>query len=332
MARKHIFYVHGRNTKPTPAALRRMLRLAIGSGLHRVDQRAARMFEESDVEFTVAYFGDLMNELMLRARPELRESMIYLRGKWYEPHLRDWAPLDELTARPTRRHAQSDYKQLIRNHKNQRFLDDLAHVFGPVSSVTGLTTYAVKRLFPDFGAYLTTRTWASQIRERLQARLKRALARGDEIALVSHSMGCVVSYDVLWKLSRLHEHQKVRGRKVSLWLTLGCPLGESTIRDQLYDSNEPEDGRYPANILDWVNIAAHDDFVARDSTVADDFRRMLERGLVRKIKDMSRIYTFWIGSKGSNPHKSYGYLNHPAVARVLARWIRRDGPSTRSLH
>jgi hypothetical protein len=323
MAQKHIFYVHGRNIKPTAAALKRMLRLAIGSGLRRVDRRAAELFEGPEVRFTVAYFGDLMNELMLLARPELRSSMVNLRDKWYEPHLRDWDPLDKLIARPTREHTQSDYRQLIHKHKNQRFRDDLAHVFGPVSSVTGLTTYAVKRLFPDFGGYLTTRTWASQIRARLQGRLKRALARGDEIALVSHSMGCVVSYDVLWKLSRLYEHQRVHDRKVSLWLTLGCPLGERTIRDELYDSNEPDDGRYPSNIVNWVNIAAHDDFVARDATVADDFKKMVERGLVERIKDMSRIYTFWIGSKGSNPHKSYGYLNHPKVARVLARWIRR---------
>jgi hypothetical protein len=323
MTHKHIFYVHGRNIKPTPAALKRMLRLAITSGLSRVDRQAAALFEESEVEFTVAYFGDLMNELMLQARPDIRTSMVLLRDKWYEPHHRDWAPLDELIARPTRRHAQRDYKQLIRKHKNQRFLDDLAHVFGPVSSVTGLTTYAVKRMFPDFGAYLTSRAWASQIRARLQRRLKRALARGDEIALVSHSMGSVVSYDVLWKLSRLSEHQAVHNRKVSLWLTLGCPLGEKSIRDELYDSNEPDDGVYPSNIVNWVNVAAHDDFVARDATVADDFKKMLERGLVQRVKDMSRIYTFWVGSKGSNPHKSYGYLNHPTVARVLARWIRR---------
>ncbi len=323
MAPKHIIYVHGRNVKPTHAALKRMLLLAIGSGLRRVDRRAAERFEESDIKFTVAYYGDIMSELMVLARPELRSSMILLREKWYEPHLRDWAPLDQLMARPNRQHCQSDYKQVIRQHKNQRFLDDLAHMFGPVSSVTGLTTYAVKRMFPDFGAYLTSRRWASQIRARLQGRLKRALARGDEVALVSHSMGCVVSYDVLWKLSRLHEHRTVHDRKVSLWLTLGCPLGEKTIRDELYDSNEPEDGMYPSNVHNWVNIAAHDDFVARDGTVADDFRKMVERGLIGRIKDLSRIYTFWIGSKGSNPHKSYGYLNHPTVARVLARWIRK---------
>ncbi len=323
MPQKHVFFVHGRNTKPEPAALKRLVRRALRARLERVDSAAAELFASSDIKFTVAYYGDLMNELMIRANPELRQSMIWRKDAWFEPYQRDASHLEQLVSRPTRRHAKRDYLALVNEFKNRRFWNEVARVLGPVGSVTGLTNYAINRLFPDFGAYLNSRVWASNIRARLQERLKRALARGDDVALIAHSMGCVVSYDVLWKLSRMDEHRTVRDRKISLWLTLGSPLGERSIRNELYDAHEPDDGLYPANIGEWINIAAHHDFVTHDWTVADDFGEMRARKLVDRITDLPRIYTFWIGSKGSNPHKSYGYLNHPTVARVFAKWIKR---------
>jgi hypothetical protein len=323
MPRKHIFYVHGRNTKPAPAVFTRQVKTALGARLRRVSSKAADVFENADTRFTVAYYGDLMNDLMVQAQPELTNSMLSRNGKWLEPHGHDAASLEQLIRRSTRSHTENDYKQLVGKHRNRRFLSDVARLFGPVGSITGFTTYAIKRMFPDFGAYLTSRKWSSQIRARLQGKLRRALARGDDVALIAHSMGCIVSYDVLWKLSRIHEHRAIHDRKISLWLTLGCPLGERSIRNELYDADEPDDGLYPTNILNWVNVAAHDDFVTQDGTVANDFSEMVERNLVKNIKDLSRIYTFWVGSKGSNPHKSFGYLNHPAVARVVAKWLQR---------
>jgi hypothetical protein len=226
------------------------------------------------VKFTVAYYGDLMNELMVQANPELKKSLIWRNDKWFEPHQRDESHLEQLLLRANAKHTERDYKQLVSEFKNPRFLKEVARVLGPVGSFTGLTNYAINRLFPDFGAYLNSRMWASNIRARLQGRLKRALAQGDDIALISHSMGCVVSYDVLWKLSRMDEHRTVRDRKISLWLTLGCPLGARSIRTDLYDAYEPDDGLYPSNILDWINVAAHQDFVTHDGTVADDFHEM----------------------------------------------------------
>jgi hypothetical protein len=135
-------------------------------------------------------------------------------------------------------------------------------------------------------------------------------------------MGSIVAYDVLWKLSRLSEHCRLHDSKVSLWLTAGSPLGDSSIRGCLYDSNEGDDGLYPTNVRNWVNVSARDDFVAHDGTVADDFNDMMRRGLVDRIHDLPRIHTFWVGEAGVIPHKVYGYFNHPAFARVLASWIR----------
>jgi hypothetical protein len=276
----------------------------------------------SRVRLTLAYFGDLTNGFLVEAQPRLTESMVRRRGRWFERPDTDGTDLERLLNRPTRRHTEQDYRELVRIHKSRRFLDDVVRVVGPIASVTGLGVYAIGRLFPDLGAYLTSRKWGSDIRLRLQRVLRPALVRGEDVALIAHSMGSIVAYDVLWKLSRLSEHRAVHDRKVSLWLTVGSPLGDGSIQECLYDSNEGDDGRYPANIVSWVNVAAYDDFVAHDGTVTDDFEAMARGGLAQRMQDLPRIYTFWVGAKGVNPHKFYGYLNHPAVARQLARWIR----------
>lgn len=324
MVKKHIIVVHGRGVKPQPAPLRRLIKRALVAGLERVDGNAARALAGSRVKLTVAYFGDLTTGIMAETSPETTDDLIRSRGKWYERAGRDARGLARLIARPTEHHTEEDYRDLLKHNKNHRFLDDVVKVVSPIASITGLGVYAVSKLFPDLGAYLSARAWGSEIRRRLQQKLRPALVRGDDVALVAHSMGCIVAYDVLWKLSRMSEHEAVRNRQVSLWLTLGSPLGDKFIRDSLYDSNEGDDGLYPANVRVWVNAAAEDDFVAHGGMIAEDFREMRRRGLVDDLRDLQDIYNFWVGSKGANPHKSYGYLNHPETARVLARWIRKD--------
>ena len=113
-----------------------------------------------------------------------------------------------------------------------------------------------------------------------------------------------------------------KSARVNLWLTLGNPLGEPGVIDNLYDSNEREDGKYPKDIINrWINISARDDFVAHDEKVSDDYRAMKQLGYVRELKDIVNIHNFWEGTQGSNPHKFYGYLDNPTVAREIAKWI-----------
>lgn len=74
-----------------------------------------------------------------------------------------------------------------------------------------------------------------------------------------------------------------------------------------------------------MNIAAHDDYVAHDGSIKDDFKEMWRGHDPRiagdDVEDVPRIYTFWVGNGACNPHKLYGYLNHPTVAARLAQWI-----------
>jgi len=323
-AKQHLIVIHGRATKPSEREKRRLVKKAILHGLGREAPRAAEKLRSGRVRFSFVYYGDISNELMIRSKGKTRGD---LRGR--DP-AHGGAPCEESGSfdadleRLFRRDkfSKSAYKKLLKEEDDNRALDNIASAVSGVLNFIGLSDNVIRWATPDMGAYLTTRTVGSAIRTRLQKPLGRALQRGEDVCLISHSMGCIVSYDVLWKYSRMSEYAHLRDKKVSRWITLGNPLGEPGVQDNLYDAHEGEDGRYPANIIDqWINIAAHDDFVAHDEDVRDDFKQMRRRHLVGSITD-HMIYNFWAGTSGSNPHKFYGYLDHPKVAGKIAEWIR----------
>ena len=52
---------------------------------------------------------------------------------------------------------------------------------------------------------------------------------------------------------------------------------------------------------------------------------MLELGLIESIDDDADIYNHFRNDRGLDPHKSYGYLMHRAVAGRVADWISASG-------
>lgn len=320
--KKHIIIIHGRSTKPQPHVKERLVMSALTRGLQRINNDAAKMIENQDVNVSVVYYGDVLNRIMLEHNPELKKEMICVQNKWYVPAENYEKQLEQLCNRSLYKHSEDDYYRLIKHQEVIKFGDDLATIISPVLSLFGISKNIIQKVLPDLGSYINSREVGSEIRERLQPILKKALSDGDDIALVSHSMGCIVAYDVLWKFSRMSEYKEVWDKKVSLWMTLGNPLGDPAVKESLYDSNEPKDGMYPKNIIQWMNISAKDDFVAHDGDVRDDFSHMLSRNYIQRIIDLPEICTFWEDRKGQcNPHKLYGYLNHPVVARRLIDWM-----------
>lgn len=320
--KKHIIIIHGRSTKPQQSIKQTLVNNALINGIQRINKKMAKAIEIGDVKVTVVYYGDILNQILVENRPELKKELVWIPDNWYVPDNTYNKPLQKLIKRPLEKHTKEDYDRLIEKQEIIKFGDDLATIASPFLSLIGITQKVINKLLLDLGSYLTSRVVGSQIRERLQPILRESLLVNDDIALISHSMGCMVSYDVLWKFSRMSEYKDLWEKKISLWMTLGNPLGEPAVKKSLYDSNEPNDGMYPTNIMDWINIRAVDDFVAHDGDIKDDFHQMLERNLIRSITDEPEIYTFWVDEKGKcNPHKLYGYLNHPVVSEKILNWL-----------
>ena len=161
----------------------------------------------------------------------------------------------------------------------------------------------------------------SQVREILKIPLRRMFAAGDRILVIGHSMGSIIAYDALWELW----HGEANLGRIELFLTLGSPLGMRFVKARLYGFHRnPLNQRFPGNIRHWINIAAQGDLTALDPEIKDDFAAMLEQGMIESIHDIPGIYTYFRNQHGLNVHRSYGYLAHPEVGRVVAEWWRTD--------
>lgn len=320
--KQHLIVIHGRATKPSEKEKRRLVKSSVLHGLDRVSPEAADKIRSKKVRLSLAYYGDVNNAEMIKAG---KKTAADLKGK---DSAHDNAPCElngsydaDLQQHFDRKtFTKSAYKKLLKDEKDSRAIDNVASAISGLLNIIGLSDNIIRAATPDMGAYMTTRQVGSLVRQRLQKILKPSLKRGDDICLVAHSMGCIVSYDVLWKFSRMSEYADIRDKRLTRWITIGNPLGEPGVQDNLYDANEKRDGKYPTNIGDWINIAAHDDFVAHDEDIGDDFRAMKRKGFAQSIRD-ERIYNFWAGDSGSNPHKHYGYLDHPSVAKEIADWV-----------
>lgn len=329
---QRIIMIHGRSTKPAKARHAAFLRKSLLQGLNRYDPRKAEKLENGSVEIDYVYYGDFNNRILAEASDKHRQTLTDT-----DPHSGN-APclpddgymeaIDELLR--FKRFDKRAYRRILEENDDLRFVDDIARAVSTIAAITTATflnEYSIKLATADMGAYLMTRKAGSAIRERLQAPLRRALKRGDDICLISHSMGCIVAYDVLWKFSRMSEYEDVRkdGNRVSKWITLGCPLGEAGVKANLYDANErtfdDSTDKHPYKIIDeWENIAAVDDFISHDATMKNDYRLMTKFDHLNSIKDQS-IYNCWAMDGAANPHKFYGYLANPATAKLIANWM-----------
>ena len=304
---------------------------SLANGLRRVDPLAAEQVRNGAIKILLAYYGDINNQLMTEAGDI---SASGLTGQ-NDPHFEFVPCLPEAPLRKALNQLTSiqdydgeAYGALLSYYNDSRWMDEIARSVSWLAETTALSEYVVKWATADMSEYLHTRKTGSEVRQRLQSHLRPALEQDENICLISHSMGAIVAYDVLWKYSHMSEYRHIqeRGSRVSLWLTIGCPLGEAGVRQNLYDAHERGEDRFPRHIVrEWVNIAAEDDFVAHDRTMADDFRDMRKLNFVDRIIDRT-IYNFWVKDETLDPHNFYGYLDNPCVAGHIANWItKRSG-------
>ena len=180
---------------------------------------------------------------------------------------------------------------------------------------------------------------ADQIRAPLEAALRRAWDQDIEPVILSHSMGSFVAYDVLWRFA----HRKTPGfreynrKRVKIFVTMGSPLGDPTIRDLLFSSHhsDHESRHYPTNIDFWHNYACLGDVVSHHKDFTEIFYRpMRDLKLFpankkhRTIDYVDLHNPFQVVTHAGNrdrekrnPHKSYGYLAQPRLGSWLADYL-----------
>jgi len=308
MPRPTILLVHGRSFKPPERELKRFWIAALRCGLERDRPEAVEAFNRANRE--LVYYGDLSNGYLLSI------------GETYDM-LSDLADRRACHADLVRRRrgdfGRDDYRRLPGRNAYREFLAD---TLGRPLSALRLTDRLVTMVSPDMAQYWNRdEAFGSEVRATMSVPLARALRRKGPVLLIAHSLGAVVAYDTLWKFSRTGEYRpEFSDRRIDLWITIGSPLSDETVRRHLRGSAATGPRQFPANVRRWANVSAEDDFIAHDETAIDDYRDMIEAGLVETIED-HQIYNLAVRRGTSNPHSSAGYLMHPTVTGLVADWL-----------
>ena len=303
---KTIVFVHGRGRKPDPQTLESIWAEGLRAGVERDYAKSGELAAFNDVNLSLAYYGDLTNERRKDRTPAYDEAL-------------DVADLNNTlqtlkalgSAKKFRR---GGYEGLPGRSSLKEFLADVG---APILSSLRLTEVALAKRMPELAAYWNDDGAFAQVaRQRVRERLREAFAREDDVLVLSHCLGSVITYDALWELTNVEGLPN----KVTGWITFGSPLGDEFVKRHLRGADKSGAERYPANILNWNNIAAEDDFTCHDETVANDFAPMLQHRLISRIQDY-RIYNLAVRYGKSNPHNFIGYLMHPRMTKLVAQWL-----------
>jgi pimeloyl-ACP methyl ester carboxylesterase len=134
---------------------------------------------------------------------------------------------------------------------------------------------------------------------------------GRDILLIAHSMGSIISFDVL--------SQTTPDVNINTLVTIGSPLGmpliiKKILVEQGRDFKKDRQPVVPDNIVkSWYNFSDTDDPVAINYNLADDYRAN-SRGIAPKD---CIIYNNYVNNGDRSPHKLYGYLRAPEVSHVI---------------
>ncbi len=294
-AERTLILVHGRGTQPEASALLKDWTEALSHGLTRDHSSSLE-----GVRIELVYYGDLIAEL----DPE--------HGKF--DHVLDRADRQNaLNALKKLRHKdfrRSHYEAVPGQSPLQEFLADLGV---PLTRALGLANQRLAHFYPELNAYWNDPELASELRARIVIPLGEALRRGDHIMVISHCTGTVLAYDAFWEACQTVNSAEQR---VHSWLTLGSPLADNDVRKRL--GGQP--AGFPNLLINWFNLAAEDDPVCHDETVADDFHAMLDERHISRIQDY-HLYNLTERYGRSDPHDPLGYLIHPRMATLLDAWL-----------
>ena len=152
----------------------------------------------------------------------------------------------------------------------------------------------IKEFVRDVWAYLTRPGIQDEINNIVAGAFTERPA-----VVVGHSLGSIVAYQVL-RTDR-------RPLKISLYVTIGSPLGLRAISQQLWPR------RFPASIAAWYNARDKTDYIALNPLDPNNFP------FDRQNPGVAPTIENYDGVRHETPdrHDVVGYLDDPTVARGI---------------
>ena len=306
LSKYKIIFIHGLASKPPQEVLLDRWRRCLVENIKLYDKELAKEMESNaDDLFHMAYWANVIPDHIEddpKATEGLVERVIELRKKEGDNF---HVPLD---------------RERFKDFWINKGLDAV----NIIANVLRVKDEVAKKKLEELRLYWDDQYMAFRIRQKLEDPLREALNEGRDVAVIGHSMGTFVTYDVLWRFSHHREAQDMWGKRVKLFVTMGSPLGDEMIKAHLLGKRYGYEERRGllTNIDYWVNLAALGDIVSHDASLTDDFRKMIEDKLLKDFRDYRGLYNPYRNRKGEvNPHKSYGYLLQPKLAKTMLRFF-----------
>lgn len=312
-----IIGVHGLANKPPKQELREGWEAAIREGLGSIGET------NPVFDFEMVYWAERMYTQTMHRNPHFRADVLY--------NSQSYAPAEQ-----TPRAYKDSLRDLIKAWGKE--------AGGSVLSKIGLEDLAeriIKEKLKDLDFYYNDRPIAGRddpaqtagCRDELQAEvagpLREAVEAGRRVLLISHSMGAIISYDTLRKLGPWGGRNADPLPASVRWVTIGAPLGLFYVKQNIDEDYDYSDVRTPSIVTGWTNFADKRDRVATDTHLADDYGPNSAGVRVRDdLVNNEYTYTALDNEKKSNPHKSYGYLRCPEVAKTISAFL-KDGAASR---
>ena len=136
--------------------------------------------------------------------------------------------------------------------------------------------------------------------EAMRAPVRKALLKAPTPkVIVSHSLGTIITYDVL-------SEPGLAGLDVDLLVTLGCPLGIGNVQNRLRDrAGRPNP--VPTSLTAWRNFGDRFDPVALELTLRDEFEPPKNFAKDDEVNNLAR-----------NNHDLAGYLSIAMIRSAIA--------------
>ncbi|MGB7441016.1 MAG: hypothetical protein WA919_08115 [Coleofasciculaceae cyanobacterium] len=307
---KIIIGIHGLANKSPQDILESWWKQSLLEGLEKNCQ-----IPHLSINFQLVYWADLLYKHSLHSDPNFNFDSQYNT----EPYT------------PARSGALKKYKDSFLDNLRRDALSlagqaiDALNVDLSLDSLTSLSLKKAKlvrdlQFYYDKNRQIADRLGQRQLAKTvLKDELKKVLLKlkGYQIMLIAHSMGSIISYDVLRDLG-----QTEPTFTISHFVTIGSPLGipyvkTQIIRERHYDPQV----RTPSIVSQsWVNYADKRDQVAVDTHLADDYGA---NGRTIHVEDNLVANDYEIPSQPGvyNHHKSYGYLRTPELSKHVADFL-----------
>ncbi|UXP30750.1 hypothetical protein N6H18_10340 [Reichenbachiella agarivorans] len=300
--------IHGLGNKPAHSLIKLWWKKSLLEGLKKTEGAP------SNFNFAMVYWADIMYPQPLNPNVKDSDNELFID----EPYMPEpiQAPKVKNNIWHIVKHSIERVKEVIFLSKN-----GLANYRLPFDLV-------IRNSFKDLAAYYDDDKTDEQlldhipVKNLLRARLSKKIYtnRHKRIMIVAHSMGSLISYDVL--------HRLTSNYNIDTFVSMGSPLGLPILRENIAKEHglTYEDGDMlptPESIDNWHNLSDKDDHFAVYHCLAEFFAPN-SKGVGPIDQLVHNDYKDWITE---NAHKSFGYMRTPEMGKILSDFLNKKPES-----